>query len=106
MRIPPGLAPKLVTSTSDAADARGGDKTPAMAISRVLASVTSAVLIIVDLRSATPSCPKICISTTTVNDLPNIGSRFLGALHISRKFHSGSWTCALLVVNRVANIVG
>jgi hypothetical protein len=56
MRIPPGLAPKPVTSTRDAADAGAGTTAVAMVISRVLTNVTNAVLnpLIGDLRSAIP----------------------------------------------------
>src|SRR6266496_482921 len=72
IRMPPGLSPKLVTSTSDAADACAGNRTPAT--SRVLTSATSAALslVIVDLRSGIPASTNLCRFTTAVNDLPNM----------------------------------
>jgi hypothetical protein len=82
MRIPPGLAPKFVTSTNEAAAATGGNTTPEMAISAVLKSAASPVLIrvIVDLQWEIPAFSKIGTLMTAVNNVPNIRSHLLGAL--------------------------
>jgi hypothetical protein len=61
MRIPPGLFPKPVTSTREAADAGAGTTAVVTASSRALAMVTNAVLnpLIGDLRSAIPLATEV-----------------------------------------------
>src|SRR5688572_3884264 len=78
MRIPPGLVPKLVTSTRDAA-AAGGDRTiPPVTSSRAPAMAAAIALVLLMATSIDDNqYPTVGTPVTTVNQMPNM--RFPGA---------------------------